>query len=91
MNYNTKTLHKKLSKIRVRGLVSKLRNYVSLSTSESIYYYIFQITLLYPLINSGRVTKSCLHRLEVLQNRFIRASLFLPKTTTTTNLLHFKF
>ena len=55
-----------------------------------IYYSMFQSTLLYSLINRGKATKSCLHQLEVLQNRFIRASLFLPKTTTT-NLLCFKF
>ena len=50
----------------------------------------FQSTLLYSLINWEKATKSCLHQLEVLQNRFTRASLFLSKTTTT-NLLHFKF
>ena len=50
----------------------------------------FLSTLLYSLINWGRATKSYLHQLEVLRNRFIRASLFLPKTTTT-NLLYFKF
>ena len=33
---------------------------------------------------------SYLHQLEVLQNTFIKASLFLLKTTTT-NLLYFKF
>ena len=50
----------------------------------------FQSTRLHSSINWGKATKSCLHQLEVLQNRFIRASLFLPKTTTT-NLLYFKF
>ena len=50
----------------------------------------FQSTLLYSLINWGRATKSCLHQLEVLQNRFIRASLFLLKTTNA-NLFYFKF
>ena len=42
------------------------------------------------MVNWGRVTKSCLHQLEVLMYRFRRASLFLPKTTTT-SLLCFKF
>ena len=50
----------------------------------------FESTLLYSLINWERATKSCLHQLEVLQTRFIRASLFLPKTTIA-NLLYFKF
>ena len=70
-------------------LIFKLRHYVPLSTQKLIYHSMFQSTLLY-LINWGRATKSCLHQLEVFQNRFIGASLFLPKSTTT-NLLYFKF
>ena len=59
-------------------------------TCKLIYYSMFQSTVLLSLIYSRRATKSCSHQLEVLQNRFKRASLFLLKTTTT-NLLYFKF
>ena len=41
-------------------------------------------------MNWGRATKSCLRQLEVLQNRFIKASLILLRNSST-NLLYFKF
>ena len=50
----------------------------------------FLTILLHSLTNWERATKSCLHQLDALQNRVIRASLFLPNATTT-NLLYFKF
>ena len=81
-------LNKKLSKIC--GLIFKLRHYVPLATCKLIYYSLFQSVLLYSLINWGKTTHSCLHQLEVLQNRFLRASLFLPRKTNT-NLLYFRF
>ena len=86
--YHIQKLHKKLSKIC--ELIFKLRNYVPLSTRKLIYYSIFQPILLYSLISCGRATKLSLHQLYVLQNRFIRASLVLQKTTTT-KLMYFKF
>ena len=83
--YHIQKLHKKLSKIC--GLIFKLGHYVPLSTRKLIYYSMFQSTHTCFLINWGRATKSCFHQLEV--NRFIRASLFLSKTTTI--WLYFEF
>ena len=81
------TIIKRISKIC--GLSFKLHHYVPLSTRKFIYYSMFQSTFLYTSINWRRTTKSCLHQLEVLQNNFIKTSLFLLKTTTI-NLLYFK-
>ena len=39
----------------------------------------FHSVILYSLINWGRTTSSCLHQLEVLQNKF--SSLFLPRNS----------
>ena len=39
----------------------------------------FLLTLLFSLIHWGRATKSCLRQLQILQNIFIRASLFYQK------------
>ena len=36
---------------------------------------------MYSLVNWGRTTNSCLHQLEVLQNKFIRTSLFLSQNS----------
>ena len=86
--YHKQKLHEKLSKLC--GLFFKLRQNVLLFDHKLIYYSTFQSTLLYSLINWGRAAKSYLHYLEVLQNTFTRASLILPKTTTT-NLLYLNF
>ena len=92
INYLGNTIYKnyttKLSKIC--GLISKLRYYIQLSIRKLIYYSMFQSALLHSLIYWGRAKKSGLDQLEVLLNRFIRASLFLPQTITI-NLLYFKF
>ena len=50
----------------------------------------FHSVILYSLINWGRTTNSYLHQLVVLQNKFIRASLFLPRNSPT-NSLYVKF
>ena len=50
----------------------------------------FHYVILYSLINLGRTTNSYLHQLAVLQNKFIRASLFLPQNSPT-NSLYVKF
>ena len=50
----------------------------------------FHSVILYSLINWGRTTNSCLHRLEVLQSKFIRASLFLPRNSPI-DCLYVKF
>ena len=72
-------LNKSLSKIC--GLIFKIRHYVPLATRKLIYYSMFHSVISYYLINWGRTTNSCLHQLEVLQNKFIRASLFLPRNS----------
>ena len=74
----------KLSKIC--GLIFKLRHYVPLATLKLIYYSMFHSVIMYALINWGRTTNSCLHQLEVLQNKFIRASLFLPRNSSIDSL-----
>ena len=81
-------LNKNLSKIC--GLIFKLRHYVPLITRKLIYYSMFHSVILYSLINWGRTTNSYLHQLVVLQNKFIRASLFLPRNSPT-NSLYVKF
>ena len=70
--------------------IFKLRHYVSLITRKLIYYSMFHSVILYSLINWGRTTKSYLHQLVVSQNKFIRASLFLPQHSPT-NSLYVKF
>ena len=72
-------LNKSLSKMC--GLTFKLRHYVPLTTRKLIYYSMFHSVTLYSLINWGRTTNLCLHQLEVLQNKFIRPSLFLPRNS----------
>ena len=46
----------------------------------------FHSVISYSLINWGITTNSCLHQLEVLQNKFIRASLFLPRNSPIDSL-----
>ena len=81
-------LNNNLSKIC--GLIFKLRHYVPLITRKLIYYSMFHSVILYSLINWGRTTNSYLHQLAVLQNKFIRASLFLPRNSPT-NSMYVKF
>ena len=69
-------LNKSLSK--TCRLIFKLRHYEPLATRKLMYYSMFHSIILYSLIKWGRTTNSYLHQLEVLQNKFIRASLFLP-------------
>ena len=69
--------NKNLSKIY--GLIFQLRQYVPFITRKLIYYSMFYYVILYSLINWGRTTNSYLYQLVVLQNKFIRASLFLPE------------
>ena len=72
-------------------MIFKLRHYVPLPTRKLIYYSMFQSTFLYSLIKWGRATKSCLHQLEVLQNRLVYKSKFIFTKNHYTDLLYFKF
>ena len=63
-------LSKKLS--RACGMVYKLRHYVPLPS-------LFHSHLQYSLLNWGRAASSHLQKLIILQNKFIRASLFCVK------------
>ena len=76
-------LYKKLSKIC--GLIFKLRHYVPLATCKLV-----QSVILYSLINWGRTNVTNRRNLKVLQNKFVRASLFSPRNTST-NLLYNQF
>ena len=81
-------LKKKLSK--TCGLIFKLRHYVPLSTCRILYYSMFHSVSLYSLINWGRASNSLLRKIELLQNKFIRACLFQPHKTHV-KLLFSKF
>ena len=81
-------LNESLSKIC--GLIFKIRHYVPLANRRVIYYSMFHSVISYSLINWGRTTNSCLHQLEVSQNKFIRASLFLPRNSPI-DCLYVKF
>ena len=81
-------LTRKLSK--VCGVIYKLRHYVPFSTLKLVYYAMFHSHLQYSLINWGRPYKSHYHNLVVLQNKILRACLFLPMHHPT-NLLYTKF
>ena len=50
----------------------------------------FHSIILYSLINWGRASNSLLRKIELLQNKFIRAYLFHPRKTHV-NLLFSKF
>ena len=78
----------KLSK--VCGVIYKLRHYVPFSTLKLVYYAMFHSHFQYSLINWGRAYKSHYHNLVILQNKILRASLFLPMHYPT-NLLYTKF
>ena len=81
-------LTRKLSK--VCGVIYKLRHYVPFSTLKLVYYAMFHFHLQYSLINWGRAYKSHYHNLVFLQNKILRASLFLAMHYPT-NLLYTKF
>ena len=80
----------KLKLSKACGIIYKLRYYVPLSTLKLVYYSMFQSHLQYSLLNWGRACKSNLHKLEVLQNKIIRACLFCPLQYHT-NLLYCRF
>ena len=67
-------ISKKLSKCC--GMVFKLRHYVPLSTLKVLYYGMFNSVLQYSLINWGRASLCHVQKIKILQNRFLRASLF---------------
>ena len=71
-------------------MIFKLRYYVPLSTLKLIYYSRFHSVIQYSLLNWGRAFKSQLHRIKILQNRFLRASLFLDSRTSI-NVLYNEF
>jgi len=50
-----------------------------MSTRKLIYFSLFHSVLSYSMINWGKSNVTNLHGLQVLQNEFIRASLFLPR------------
>ena len=75
---------------RVCEMVFKLRHYVPLFTLKLIYYSMFNSILQYSLMNWGRTSKCHLYRIKVLQNRFLRASLF-RKRDCPINVLHSTF
>ena len=79
---------KKLS--RACGMIFKLRYYVPLSTLKLIYYSMFHSVIQYSLLNWGRASKSQLHIIKILQNRFLRASLF-HDSRTSINVLYNEF
>ena len=76
--------------LKVCGVIYQLRHYVSFSTLKLVYYAMFHSPLQYSLINWGRAYKSHYHNLVILQNKILRASLFLPMHHPT-NLLYTKF
>ena len=77
-------LSTKLSKIC--GIIYKLRHYVPLSSLKSVYYSLFHSHLQYSLLNWGRAAKTHLHKLEVLQNKILRACLFGSRHYNTNSL-----
>ena len=81
-------LSKKLS--RACGMVYKLRHYVPLSSLKLVYYGLFHSHLQYSLLNRSRAASSHLQKLIILQNKFIRASLFRAKEKPI-NFLYSKF
>ena len=75
---------------KVCEVIYKLRHYVPFSILKLVYYAMFHSHLQYSLINWGRAYKSHYHNLVILQNKILRASLFLPMHYPT-NLLYTKF
>ena len=64
---------------KICGIIYKLRHYVPLSTLKSVYFSLFHSQQQYSLLNWGRVTKTHLHKLEILQNKIIRACYLRPR------------
>ena len=87
--FYVENLKKKLSRT-CRLIIFKLRQYVPLYTCRIIYYSMLDSIILYSLINWGRASNSLLRKIELLQNKFIRACLFQPRKTHV-NLLFSKF
>jgi len=71
-------------------MVFKLRHYVLLSTLKQIYFSMFHSIIRYTVIYWGRASKSLLHNVKILQNRFLRASLF-HTVHTPVNILYTEF
>ena len=88
MRIDTGMLTRKLSK--VCEVIYKLRHYVPFFTLNLVYYAMFHSHLQYSSINWGRSYKSHYHNLVILQNKILRASLFLPMHHPT-NSLYTKF
>lgn len=82
------SISKKLSK--ACGIIYKLRHYVPLSTLKLIYYSMFNSILQYSLLNWGRAANCHLQKIKVLQNRFLRASLFRHRRSSS-NALYSEF
>ena len=79
---------KKLSKCC--SIVFKLRHYVPLSTLKVLYYGMFNSVLQYSLINWGRASLCHVQKIKILQNCFLRASLF-QKRRCPLNVIYSKF
>ena len=75
---------------KVCGIVYKLRHCAPLSTLKTIYFALFQSKIQYSILNWGRANKTLTAPLQVLQNKFIRACLFLSKSTNI-NYLFYEF
>ena len=71
-------------------MIFKLRYYVPLSTLKLIYYSMFHSVIKYFLLNWGRASKSQFHSIEILGNRFTRATLF-HDSRTSINALYNEF
>ena len=71
-------------------MVYKLRHYVPLSSLKLVYYGFFHSHLQYSLLNWGGAASSHTQKLIILQNKFIRASLFCAKEKPI-NFLYSKF
>ena len=81
-------ISKKLSKCC--SMFFKLRYYVPLSTLKVLYYGMFNSVLQYSLINWGRASLCHVQKIKILQNRFLRASLF-QKRRCPPNVMYSKF
>ena len=81
---------KKISK--VCGMIYKLQHYVPLSTLKIVYFSLFHSHIQYSFLNWGRVSKSILYELKILQNKIIRAMRFcLNKTEQIYVIPNLKF
>ena len=59
---------------KIFGIMYKLRHYVPISTMKSV-YFIHKYNIHYS-IGVRRAAKTHLHKLEILQNRIVRACYF---------------